>query len=102
MFSTKLRINRSSFVISTVHLSRQSNPGILAPHVKYPHSFGSIDLMGAKGHQINSILDNAYRNFAQGLGCVCKKNNPLLFRHGSNFLNRLYYSRFIVCIHHRN
>src|SRR5437588_1033805 len=72
------------------------------PNVKGPDSFGRIQLMACKRHQVHSKLVNACGNLADRLCGVSVEQNAMLSGNQGDVGDRLNGANLVVSVHDRN
>ena len=87
---------------AAVHLRRQLNARVLAPHVQRAHSLGTIHLVRREAHQVNVVVDHADRNLAHRLRRIRMQQHALLAADLPDFADRLDRADFVVAVHDRH
>ena len=86
----------AAFVPTTVDDRGESHPRTSGPHVEGATAFGTVDLMGAQGQQVDAVLPDIHRDFSHPLGRVAVKEHAPVFGNPADLPNRMQGADFVV------
>ena len=93
---------KPSFMAASKHDRSDADPRFFTSDVQRSDSFGTIDLVGRHGEQVDVHCFHINRNLSHPLRCITVKKHPPFTGHLTNLRERIQGSDFIIASHQGN